>query len=262
MIRFSHTVFALPFALLSAVMAWTLNKHAEPPQPWRWQELLGILLCMVRPAARRWRFNRLADRELDAANPRTRDAASAGRLAHRCGRVRWFAAACCVAFVAATLLFLPNRCRSILSLPVLAFLLAYSYTKRFTALAHFWLGAALMLSPVAAWIAIRGEVLEPTGCCRHRAGRRGAAWVAGLRHHLRLPGLRRSTLRLGLHSVPARLGVARALAAGRGLPSGDDRAAGRAAAGVSAASAGSTGRASRPSRRCWCTSTRWCGPTT
>jgi len=62
-------------------------------------------------------------------------------------------------FVAGTLLFLPNRLPIILCVPVLAFLLAYSYTKRFTALAHFWLGAALMLAPVCVWIAIRGELL-------------------------------------------------------------------------------------------------------
>jgi len=62
-------------------------------------------------------------------------------------------------FVAGTLLFLPNRLPIILCLPVLLFLLAYSYTKRFTALAHFWLGAALMLAPVCVWIAIRGELL-------------------------------------------------------------------------------------------------------
>src|SRR5262249_44835181 len=67
------------------------------------------------------------------------------------------------AFVAATLLFLPNRLPLYLSGPVLTFLLAYSFTKRFTALSHFWLGAALMLAPVSAWIAIRGEfvVLDP-----------------------------------------------------------------------------------------------------
>jgi 4-hydroxybenzoate polyprenyltransferase len=60
-----------------------------------------------------------------------------------------------------TLLFLPNRWPLYLSLPVLAFLCGYSYSKRFTATCHYWLGAALMLSPVAAWIAVRGEVARP-----------------------------------------------------------------------------------------------------
>ena len=76
-----------------------------------------------------------------------------------CAQVAAFAAACAVGFVASTLLFLPNRLPLYLSVPVLAFLAGYSYAKRFTSLAHFWLGTALALSPVAAWIAIRGDAV-------------------------------------------------------------------------------------------------------
>ena len=103
-------------------------------------------------------FNRIADRKIDAGNPRTEKRhLPAGVLT--LSSVITFAAANSLAFVAATLLFLPNWLPIALSVPVLLFLLGYSYTKRFTSLAHFWLGVALMLAPISAWIAIRGEVL-------------------------------------------------------------------------------------------------------
>jgi len=158
LIRFSHTLFALPFAMLAAVMAWTAGARAESPQAWRWQELVGILLCMVTARSTAMAFNRLADRQLDAENPRT-----AGRhlpaSTLSVGSVQWFVATNAVAFVLSTLLFLPNRLPLYLSVPILLFLWNYSYAKRFTPLAHFWLGTALALSPVCAWIAIRGDAV-------------------------------------------------------------------------------------------------------
>src|SRR5438552_16745819 len=76
LIRFSHTVFALPFALLAGLMAWKyragLTSDGAPPRPWQWRELAGILLCMVFARSVAMAFNRIADRRLDAANPRTR----------------------------------------------------------------------------------------------------------------------------------------------------------------------------------------------
>jgi 4-hydroxybenzoate polyprenyltransferase len=152
LIRFSHTVFALPFALFSAVLAWQ-----QPDVTFRVRDVVGLLLCMVFARSASMAFNRLADRGFDARNPRTAGRhLPAGLLSVTA--VSLFTAACAAGFVASTLLFLPNRWPLILSLPVLAFLMAYSYAKRWTALAHFWLGAALMLSPVAAWIAITGEL--------------------------------------------------------------------------------------------------------
>ena len=71
MIRFSHTLFALPFALLSAVMAWTAGARSEPPSEFRAQELLGIVLCMVTARSAAMAFNRIADWRFDASNPRT-----------------------------------------------------------------------------------------------------------------------------------------------------------------------------------------------
>ncbi len=147
LIRFSHTIFALPFALLSAVLAWQV-------EPFRWLDLAGILLCMVFARSAAMAFNRLADRKLDAANPRTAMRhLPAGKLS--AAAVWMFFAVCTLGFAFSTLLF-ANPWPLYLSAPVLAFICVYSYAKRFTVLAHFWLGASLLLAPVAAWIGIAG----------------------------------------------------------------------------------------------------------
>ena len=152
LIRFSHTVFALPFAALAAVLAWR-----EPDTVFRLQDAVGILLCMVFARSAAMAFNRLVDRDVDADNPRTATRhIPAGLLSATA--VVLFTIICSIAFVASTLMFLPNRMPLILSVPVLLFLLGYSFAKRWTSLCHYWLSAALMLSPIAAWIAIRGEV--------------------------------------------------------------------------------------------------------
>jgi 4-hydroxybenzoate polyprenyltransferase len=152
LIRFSHTVFALPFALLAAILAW--HGRAEP---FAGRELAGILMCMVFARSAAMAFNRLVDRKIDAANPRTATRhLPAGILSGT--TVVLFTIVCSAAFIGSTLLFLPNLWPIRLSVPVLLFLLGYSYAKRFTSWCHYWLSAALMLSPIAAWIAIRGEV--------------------------------------------------------------------------------------------------------
>lgn len=212
MIRFSHTLFALPFALMAAIMAWTANLRSDPPQPFRWQDLAGILLCMVAARSAAMAFNRLADWRIDAANPRTATRhIPAGILSVR--YVALFAAGCAAAFVASTLLFLPNRLPLYLSLPVLGFLLGYSYAKRFTALSHFWLGAALMLAPVCAWIAIRGESVIANPLDLIPAAVLGGAvllWVAGF-DIIYASQDTDFDRRRGLHSLPALFGVRRAL---------------------------------------------------
>src|SRR5947209_2907811 len=135
MIRFSHTIFALPFALLSAVLAWQAH-------PFRGLDLLGILLCMVLARSAAMAFNRLADRHIDAQNPRT-------ALRHLPTRqltpaaVTVFFLLCSAGFVASTLLF-ANPWPLYLAVPVLLFICGYSLAKRFTMLAHFWLGASLL----------------------------------------------------------------------------------------------------------------------
>lgn len=205
MIRFSHTLFALPFALLAAAMAWTANARSEPAIAFRWRDLLGILLAMVAARSAAMAFNRLADRKIDAANPRTRMRhLPAGLLS--VPAVTLFAVACSAGFVASTLLFLPNRLPALLSIPVLLFLLGYSYTKRFTALAHFWLGTALMLAPIAAWIAIRGQLEWPPVVL----GGAVLLWVAGFDIIYACQDYEFDRA-AGLHSVPVQLGVPGAL---------------------------------------------------
>jgi 4-hydroxybenzoate polyprenyltransferase len=157
LIRFSHTLFALPFALTSAVLAWKLSGfHAL--------QLIGILLCMVFARSAAMAFNRLADRRFDALNPRTAGRhLPAGRLS--IGAVWLFTLICAAGFLASTMIFLvfANPWPLYLSVPVLLFLGAYSYTKRFTSLSHVWLGASLGLSPLAAWFARRPPRTPPRG---------------------------------------------------------------------------------------------------
>ncbi len=206
MIRFSHTVFALPFALLAAVMAWAANARSDPPGRFRWLDLAGILICMVFARSAAMAFNRLADRRLDALNPRTQSRhLPSGALS--VATVVLFTVVCSLGFVAGTLLFLPhNPLPLYFSVPVLLFLFGYSFSKRFTVLAHFWLGAALMLAPLAAWVALRGTLdWAPVVL-----GGAVLFWVAGfdIIYACQDAAFDRS---MRLHSLPARWGVAGAL---------------------------------------------------
>ena len=155
LIRFSHTVFAMPFALLSAVIAWNM-----PGSEFRWRDLIGILVCMVTARSAAMAFNRLVDRNIDAGNPRTaKRHLPAGLLS--VGAVTTFTVVMSAAFVGSTAIFLPKQLPLLLAVPVLLFLLGYSLAKRWTSLCHYWLSAALMLSPIAAWIAVRDEFALP-----------------------------------------------------------------------------------------------------
>jgi len=162
LIRFSHTVFALPFALLATVWALLVpgfvigNETAEMSIPVRWQALVGIVLCMVTARSFAMAMNRLLDQKWDGQNPRTANRHLPAKILSS-SSVTGFSIACGLAFIVSCLLFLPNVLPIALSLPVLAFLALYSLAKRFTYLVHFWLGVALMLAPICAWIALRGE---------------------------------------------------------------------------------------------------------
>jgi 4-hydroxybenzoate polyprenyltransferase len=206
MIRFSHTLFALPFAMLAALMAWTANARAMPPVAFRYLDMLGILTCMVFARSTAMAFNRIADRRLDALNPRTQTRhLPEGVLS--VGSVAWFTALCAAGFVASTLLFLPhNRIPLMASVPVLLFLMGYSYAKRFTLLSHFWLGAALMLAPLAAWVAIRAQI-SPAPLV---LGGAVLFWVAGFDIIYACQDFD-FDVKMRLKSVPARLGVVAAL---------------------------------------------------
>ncbi|MFO0012851.1 MAG: UbiA-like polyprenyltransferase [Planctomycetota bacterium] len=213
LIRFSHTIFAMPFALLASWWAWILPSPVDGSAiAFRARDLVGILLCMVTARSFAMAINRLLDQKYDAENPRT-----AGRHlpAGLLGRAEvWiFTAACAAAFVASTFLFLPNRLPWMLSVPVLVFLGGYSLGKRFTWLVHLWLGVALMLAPVCAWVAIRGSVVSVQGADLLPALCLGACvclWVTGfdIIYACQDFGFDR---RRGLHSVPARFGVRGAL---------------------------------------------------
>lgn len=203
LVRFSHTVFALPFALLSALLAW--RQSAQEGIAGRWRDGVAIVLCMVLARTVAMAFNRLVDRRLDAGNPRTAGRhLPAGLLS--VGSVVGLLGVCSGAFVGATLLFLPNRWPVVLSVPVLIFLCGYSYAKRFTAWCHYWLGAALMMSPVAAWIALRGEIAWTPVLL----GLAVFFWVGGFDVIYACQDVDYDRGQ-GLFSLPAWLGVSRAL---------------------------------------------------
>ena len=215
LVRFSHTIFALPFAVMAALIAirfggdgrWSLAEPWSLAKP-----VLGILACMVAARTAAMAFNRLVDRAIDAENPRTASR-HLPRGAVGTGEVLGLVVGSAAVFIAATLLFLPNWLPVALSLPVLAWLLGYSFTKRFTSLAHLWLGAALGLAPVAAWIALRGETLLRDPVDLLPAAILGLAvttWVAGFDIIYACQDAAFDAAH-GLHSVPARLGVPRAL---------------------------------------------------
>jgi 4-hydroxybenzoate polyprenyltransferase len=205
-IKFAHTLFALPFAALAAFWA-----RAGPPD---WLEAALLLVAMVSARTAAMAFNRVADAELDRANPRTRDRAiPAGRLSRRSVAVLAAASAAVFLATAGAFYFYPvpgNFWPALLALPVLAVLVAYSYTKRFTLLTHFVLGLALGLSPVGVWIALTGRLaLAPV-----LLGLAVMLWTAGFDILYSLQDLDHDR-RSGLRSIPARLGPRRALLVAR-----------------------------------------------
>ena len=196
MIKFQHTVFALPFALLGAVLA------AEG-MPTFHQAFWIVAACVFGRSAA-MSFNRLHDEPFDRLNPRTQGwALPAGILSHRF--VWGFLAACIVGFVFSA--WRLNTLALWLSPVALAVLLGYSTTKRFTFTTHFFLGLALSIAPVGAWIAVRGEFGWPPILL----GLAVLLWTAGFDIIYSLQDLRIDR-ELGLHSLPARFGKGRALA--------------------------------------------------
>ena len=220
LIRFSHTLFALPFAALATVMAIATPLPGGDAVTVRFRDLLGILLCMVAARSAAMAFNRLVDHKIDADNPRTKGRhLPAGVLSRKA--VLWFTVGCGVMFVASTAIFLPNWIPLAASVPVLFFLLGYSLAKRFTSGAHLWLGVALSLSPICAWVAIRGPVVFawPSDLVAPLLlAAAVAAWVTGFDIIYACQD-QAFDAAAGLHSVPSRFGVAGAfrIAAGSHL---------------------------------------------
>jgi 4-hydroxybenzoate polyprenyltransferase len=195
MIRVTHTVFALPFAVLAAVLA---------AGGWPDAATLGkILIAMIAARSAAMAQNRLADREIDAANPRTASRAlPAGKLS--VGYVRVFLAVSVAVFLLAAASI--NRLTLLLAPVALAILFLYSYTKRFTALCHLILGLCLAIAPVGAWIAVRGEIGAPAVFL----GLAVLFWTAGFDVIYALQDEAHDR-RAGIHSIPARLGSRKAL---------------------------------------------------
>lgn len=213
LVRFSHTLFALPFAIWATVLSLVVARpESAATSPNIILRGLGILLCMVFARSSAMAFNRWVDADIDAKNPRTANRhLPAGSLTK--GQVVAFWLLNSVGFVLSCLLFWPNVLPLVLSLPVLLFLCGYSYTKRFTALCHVWLGVSLMLAPICAWIAMRGEVVQVVPWDLMPAVCIGASvlfWVTGfdIIYALQDEGFDRSQ---GLHSIPAWLGVKNSL---------------------------------------------------
>ena len=150
LVKFAHTVFALPFALLAFLLALK-----EPGARFTWLLLLQILGCMVFARSAAMGFNRWADREIDARNPRTsgRDIPT-GRISPRQALVFTLVNAALFVIVAWTI----NPLCGGLSVLALVILLGYSYLKRFTWLCHFGVGAALSIAPAGAYIAVTGHL--------------------------------------------------------------------------------------------------------
>lgn len=198
LVRFSHSVFALPFALQGA---WLARGGLPPVRTLAW-----IVLCAVAARTAAMAFNRLVDRDLDAENPRTRSRElPSGAIG--VGAVRALVVVSAAAFVfGATRL---NALAGWLSLPVLGVLLGYSYVKRVSWAAHAVLGLSLALAPLGAWVAVRGDLagdLRPVLFLALAVW----SWVAGfdLIYACQDADFDR---RRGLHSVPARFGVGAAL---------------------------------------------------
>jgi 4-hydroxybenzoate polyprenyltransferase len=195
MIKFEHTLFALPFALLSAILA----SGGFP----RISKLLWIIVAMVGARSAAMAFNRIADWRIDSANPRTQmRALPAGRVS--LAFAAWFTLASSLLFVAAAHQL--NPLCFWLSFPVLFILLLYSYTKRVTSYTHLFLGLCLGLAPLGAWIGIRGDVkLTPVLLCLIVL-----LWTAGFDIIYACQDLEFDR-RKNLYSIPKRFGVRTAL---------------------------------------------------
>ncbi len=195
MIKFEHSLFALPFALTGAMLA----RRGLPA----WREIFWIIVAMVAARSAAMTFNRIADLRIDALNPRTQmRALPAGELS--LGFAVGFTALSCALLVFAAWQLNPLAFR--LSPVAIALLLGYSFTKRYTMLSHLVLGLCLGMSPAAAWIALRGDLSASVLLL-------GAAvmlWVAGFDIIYACQDVEFDHS-LGLHSIPRRYGIPAAL---------------------------------------------------
>jgi 4-hydroxybenzoate polyprenyltransferase len=204
LVKFSHTIFAMPFALTGFFMATTKTDHS-----FSWQSFLLVVLCMVFARSAAMAFNRYLDADIDRKNPRTVNREiPRGVITER--NALTFVIVNCLLFIGCT--WFINFLCFILSPVALLVVLGYSYTKRFTALCHIVLGLGLSLAPVGAYMAVAGQfaVLPVLLSCLV------LCWVAGfdIIYSLQDEDFDRS---LSLNSIPAWLGKAGALHFSEGL---------------------------------------------
>jgi 4-hydroxybenzoate polyprenyltransferase len=195
MIKFEHTIFALPFAFTSALLA-----AGGLPS---WRTILWITVAMVGARSAAMGFNRWADRTFDAANPRTSTRALPQRLVTP-GQVALFTAVSSLVLIFAA--YMLNPLSFYLSPVALTIVFFYSYTKRFTFLSHAFLGLAIALAPIGAWIAVTGRLEAPAlvlGCAV-------LFWLLGFDVLYALQDMAFDR-KAGLHSIPQRFGVRRSL---------------------------------------------------
>jgi 4-hydroxybenzoate polyprenyltransferase len=206
MIKFEHSVFALPFALTGALLAWRDAGFATTGLAWK---LVWIVVAMVSARSAAMAFNRLLDASIDGRNPRTKSRhIPAGLLSKSFG---WgFVIVTSVVFAFAARMLNPLCFQ--LSPLALGIVFFYSYTKRFTALAHLVLGFSLGVAPAAAWIAIR-DTLDPRILWLTAAV---TFWTAGFDIIYSCQDYEFDR-REGLFSIPSRIGIARALLVSRVL---------------------------------------------
>lgn len=211
MVKFSHTVFALPFALMATFLAARsafLAGDAAGPWP-RWGQGLLIVACMVTARSAAMTFNRLVDATIDARNPRTAARAiPAGTISRN--QARLFLGLSSMLFVVGCggfSVFYGNRLPLRLSIPVLLYLCFYSYTKRLTRWSHFVLGSAIAFAPVAAWIAIHPASVGWPAIVLMAAV---TLWIGGFDIIYACQDLAFDRA-AGLFSLPARMGPGRAL---------------------------------------------------
>ena len=205
MIKIEHTIFALPFAFLGAVLA----ARGLPALP----QILWITLAMVGARSTAMAFNRIADKDYDARNPRTKmRAIPAGTLS--VGFVLVFTLCGAALFLLAAAML--NRLTLMLSPVALASIVLYSYTKRWTLLSHLVLGWCLAIAPTAAWVAVRGTIDSPVPLLLSLVV---MLWTAGFDVLYACQDYDFDR-REGLYSIPARFGIARSLRISRGLHAG------------------------------------------
>jgi len=204
MIKFEHSVFALPFALVGALLA--ARESGGLPTL---RQILWIVAAMVGARSAAMTMNRIADRDYDGRNPRTANRAlPAGELSSGFAWVFTVAASGLLCFAAWRL----NRLSLELAPVALAVLFLYSYTKRFTSWSHFVLGFCLGISPLAAWIAIRGS-LDARLLILCAAV---TLWVGGFDVLYACQDVEFDRV-AGLHSIPKKFGIARALGIARAM---------------------------------------------